>query len=778
MKIALAMIVKGSKEELNFLRKSLRNNAIYFDAVYITLTHKKGEKIPDEFYKLFVQYKVNVSHFTWVDDFSKARNFNFSQVPKEYDFIAWCDADDVFFDLSNRKMYSYIEEHPEFDAWTMQYYYDRDESFNPTVVHTKTQVIRNDGCVTWIGRIHEDLKENRELRVGYMNEIKRIHISTNERGLESAKRNARISLKDIKDRPNDPQAYFNLGNALIGSGEYKKAKPAFLKFLSMSNSNQEKYIIYQRLAHVEARLGNKDSAIEYLQRSIGMYPEFPDSYNQLGYLMFDFGMLDEAERYILIGLVTKPQYQKMIVYNPRDYDYNPMMALARVYFKKSRPDLALPMLRGCLKIYPDDEKLKNLVEEMSIETKRLERVIEASKRIDEMGDDKDKILFELRKLPEDLQSHPVISRIRNRYEVKTESSGKDIAYYCGETNFEWNPRLFKTKGFGGSEEAVINLTKEWAKLGYNVTVYNSCGTENITADGVMYKPWWTFNAKDKWDTLILWRNLKLLDYDLNASTILVDLHDVVSEGELTSLRLAKVKKVMVKTKAHRVLFPHIPDNKFAIVPNGQDLSLFNQEIERNPYLLINTSSPDRSMDSLPELFARVKEQVPFARLKWIYGWDNFEKWYASDKRMMAWKEKIQKEMEDAGIEDCGRVPQSEAAKLYLEGRILAYPSDFYEIDCISVKKAQAAGCIPVTTDFAAMEESNQYGIKVHTDRTIKDWSVPYQIGFGTKYEKAKQEWVDAVVKILKTPYEEQNEMKEWAKKFNWNLIASQWTNLM
>lgn len=323
-------------------------------------------------------------------------------------------------------MYSYLEEHPEFDAWTMQYYYDRDESLNPTVVHTKTQVIRNDGCVTWIGRIHEDLKENRELRVGYMNEIKRIHISTNERGLESAKRNARISLKDIKDRPNDPQAYFNLGNALIGSGDYKKAKPAFLKFLGMSNSNQEKYIIYQRLAHVEARLGNKDSAIEYLQRSIGMYPEFPDSYNQLGYLMFDFGMLDEAERYLLIGLVTKPQYQKMIVYNPRDYDYNPMMALARVYFKKSRPDLALPMLRGCLKIYPDDEKLKNLVEEMNIETKRLERVIEVSKRIDEMGDNKEKILFELRKLPEDLQSHPVISRIRNRYEIKTESSGKDM----------------------------------------------------------------------------------------------------------------------------------------------------------------------------------------------------------------------------------------------------------------------------------------------------------------------------------------------------------------
>jgi len=91
--------------------------------------------------------------------------------------------------------------------------------------------------------------------------------------------------------------------------------------------------------------------------------------------------MELAEIYFLVGLVTKPQYQTMIVYNPRDYDYNPMMALAKVYFKRSRPDMALPLLKGCLSIYPDDPKLIEYVGEMEKETARLGKAVEAVKHI-------------------------------------------------------------------------------------------------------------------------------------------------------------------------------------------------------------------------------------------------------------------------------------------------------------------------------------------------------------------------------------------------------------
>ena len=766
-KIALSLIVKPSDTEAVFLEQCLKNTAKYFDGIFITITgqHTGIEKIAKS-------YNAHVSHFTWVDDFAKARNFNFSQVPKDYEFIMWCDSDDIFRGLE--KMRDMIKDNSDVDAFALNYLYAFDQYKNPIVVHKKTQIVRNDGCVEWTGRLHEDFKENRALNVKFVDFIERLHMTTETHVKEAQERNVRISEKEAQENPNDPKMTFNLGNSYFGVGQYTEAKEQYLKFLVTSQSDDEKYIIYQRLSTCEKALQNKDKAVEYLLISIGLMYELPDAYNNLGYLYFDYNQLDNAERYLLKGLTTKPQYHKSIVYNPRDYDYNPMMALAKVYFNKSRPDLALPMLKGCAKIYPKDEYIAGLVTEMETESARLEKVLETIEHIETLAGNLEKIQYSLDKLPVDLQSHPAICRIRNKYFTKTESSGKDITYYCGQTQHIWNPEMAKTKGIGGSEEAVINLSKEWVKLGYNVTVYNSCGNEQMTCDGVVYRPFWAYNAKDKTDITILWRSPKLADYELNTGKIYVDLHDVIQAGEFTEKRLNKIDKIFVKTKFHRSLFPNVPDEKFAIIPNGQAFELFNQNIKKNKYLLVNTSSPERSLDVLPKLFKEVKKQVPQAECKWAYGFEIFNNAHANNKTMMAWKEKCEKEMEEAGIENLGRLSQKECAQLYIEGRILAYPSEFAEIDCISVKKAQACGCKPITSDFAAFAESNKHGIKIHSEKTKDNWSKPYQISFGIDDEKAQKEWVDAVVAELKKPIKEEKAMKNWTEKFAWDKIAIQW----
>ncbi len=777
MKIALAMIIKGDDKEAELLDRCLENVSPYVDGIFLSVSHKKGEAPNQKVANVGAKYRANVSDFVWKNDFAYARNFNFSHVPKEYDYILWCDADDVFRGLENLRQI--IEENPSVDAFAFNYLYDFDNYKNPIVVHKKTQVVRNDGCVEWVGKLHEDFRETRSLTVKFVDKlIERMHFTNDERVLVNFKRNIEISQEEVKLKPNDPRSYFNLANSYFGANKLVKAKAAYLKFLKTSESPEEKYIAHQRLSAVEQKLGNKDSAVEHLQIALGMYPEIPDTYHLLGYLMFENNQLDEAERYLLLGLVMKPKYHKMIVYNPRDYDYNPMMALAKVYFNKHRPDYALPMLKGCLQIYPDDQNIKGLVEEMEKELRRVEKVIEAVKYMETLGDDKNKILAEIEKLSPELQSHPAICRIRNKFFVKTESTGKDIAYYCGETKHEWNPEMAKTKGIGGSEEAVINLSKEWVKLGYNVTVFNSCGTMPMVCDGVTYKPYWHFNAQDKYDYLIAWRSPRLVDHNINASKIFIDLHDVVSAGEFNEKRLKKIDKVMVKTKAHRDLFPNVPDEKISIIPNGQDFKLFDKETKKNEYLLVNTSSPDRSMDVLPKLFMKVKKRVPMARLKWAYGWEIFDNTFSNDRKMMDWKERVQKEMEVAGIENMGRLSQEECAKLYLEGRILAYPTEFFEIDCISVKKAQACGCMPITTDFAALEESNQFGVKVHSKKTKDDWNKPYQFHFGIEDEETQNKWVEAVVDELLSPLPDTAKMKEWARKFSWDLIADNWIKIL
>lgn len=761
--IALAMIVKGSDDEAKVLDRCLNNISPYVDAIYITRTQKPGEKKNKAVEKVVKEYKGILSDFEWVNDFSAARNFNFSQVPKKYEYIIWSDADDVWRGLEN--LQDTIEEHKDVDAFGFWYLYDFDEYKKPTVVHKKTMVVKNDGCVEWAGALHEDFKENRSLKTMFVEGIERLHLTDQKRFGIAAKRNEEVSKADVEKNPNDPRVYWNYANSLISVGKYDEAAKNIEKFLTVSQSDDEKYLATINLGNLYKDAGKNEEAEKNFYAAIGMKPLIPDGYIQTGYFHIHLGNFKKAADYLLWGLTKKPQYHDIIVYNPRDYDYNPMMALAKCYWNIQRPDLALPMLEGCLKIYPDHEWIKPLAEEMRTEADRMQGVLKIIAELKEVAD-AEEVKKRLLSIDKKYQSHPALSALRNQYFIKTESTGKDLAIYCGFTTHEWNPDIYEKKGFGGSEEAVYYLSRELAKLGWNVTVYANVGTEPMERYGVTWKPFWEFNAKDKWDKLVVWRHPKILDYDLNCTDIYIDLHDVLPKGEFTEKRLEKIKKIFVKSNAHRVLFPNVPDEKFVIVPNGLDTSMFEDSPKKDQYLLINTSSADRSLDVLPKLFRRVKEQVPEAKLKWAYGWGIFDDAHGHEGKK--WKEDTIKALEDAGIDCLGKLNPKEVAELYKKANILAYPTAFYEIDCISVRKAQLAGCLPVTSDYAALAETNAKGIKVHTKDNEGGFS------HGMKDEKAQDEWVEAVVKKLKEPIEDRTEMVEWARGFSWPNIAEIW----
>src|ERR1035437_616945 len=261
-KLALCMIVKGSDSEAERLERCLDNVSQFVDGIFITITHLHGEKVNQVVWNVCSKYKAVVSGFEWTNDFAEARNFNFSGVPKEYDYILWCDSDDVFRNLN--KLKPIIVENPMVDAFAFWYLYEFDEYRTPIVVHKKTQVVRNDGCVSWIGKLHEDFKENRAINVKFVEGIERMHFTTDERSAESRERNVTISKAEAKHNPDDPKVYFNLANSLFGAGKNKEARRAYLKFIETSGSDDEKYVAYQRLSAVDDALGNREESIQDL----------------------------------------------------------------------------------------------------------------------------------------------------------------------------------------------------------------------------------------------------------------------------------------------------------------------------------------------------------------------------------------------------------------------------------------------------------------------------------------------------------------------------------
>lgn len=772
MKLALALIIKGDDKEAIVFARLLSNLSKYVDRIFVTITHKKDEQINEKVKQVAESFGAEISTFEWVKNFAKARNFSFSQVPKDYDYIMWADADDVFRGIENLR--DILDKNQDKDAFAMNYLYAFDKYKNPIIVHKKTMIVKNDNCVEWSGSLHEDFKENRNINIYFLKDIERLHLTDDDRVIVAKERNVECAKQGLEDKPNDPRSYWNLAQSLHGLGKFEESNKLFDEFLKLSYSDDEKYIARLRKAENFWYLGDISKALDESRYAVGTKPNYPDAYYLLGKFYAESQQYNNAIEAYVSGLVKKPPYYSIIVYNPRDYDYNPMMNLANVYFKINRADMALPLLEGCAKIYPKDKRLKETIKFIKKEAKRVTESIKAIAYLKDINDE-DKLKEEIAKLPKDIQSHPHICFLRNNKIVKKESSGKDLVIFCGYTEEIWSPETARLKGIGGSEEAVIHLAKRWQKAGYNVTVYNRCGHEELEFDGVKYKPEWAWNFRDKQDITILWRTPKWADYDINSTKIFVDLHDVIPDGEFNEKRLAKIDKVFVKTEFHKTLFPSISQDKFVVIPNGIDSSIFEQNLERDEKLIINTSSPDRSLSGFLDIIEEVKKEIPDIQAKWAYGWGVFDSVHGENTTVMEWKAKQEKKMKELGVENLGRISHEEVAKLYLTAGVFLYPTEFAEIHCISAVKAQAGGAYPITTDFAALDETVQYGDKIHSEKTKDNWCENYQYDFSIK---DKKEFIEKLIYKLKNPIDsKKEEMRKWAREtYNWDLIASKWLN--
>lgn len=184
---------------------------------------------------------------------------------------------------------------------------------------------------------------------------------------------------------------------------------------------------------------------------------------------------------------------------------------------------------------------------------------------------------------------------------------------------------------------------------------------------------------------------------------------------------------------------------------------------RNNKRIVYGSSYDRGLEHLLKMWPAIRREVPDAELRIFYGWNLFDVAWGDNPERQAWKEKMNKLMEQEGITHLGRISHEAVKKEFEEAGIWAYPTHFGEISCITAMKAQAYGAEPVVINYAALQETVQSGVKVEGDI--------YDEETQTAFEKV-------LIATLNMPMADDIRevmMREAQDKFSWKNVARQWT---
>lgn len=727
--VSLHLIVKDEVREVNELLSAAYN---WFDGIFVTVSDKKAYELLKEGENDTIKFDYR----KWNDKFDDARNHNWD-LGKDFYASMWLDADDVF-DFS--KVPLMMQALEDFDAVFLPYHYDHDENGNLIVSHWRERLVKRSKNFYWKGWVHENLiSDDGFIKVNLDYPV--IHKQKEGHKDSSAVRNHKI-LEKAYQETKDPRYIHYLGISYFTLKEFEKAIEILEEYCKVGGWDEEVYRSLIKMAEASHMLGNYDNSIQYAVRAVALMPEYPMAYEVLAHFEFQAGNYKDALEWTKMAL-TKPYPRNASIFDPTSKD-RAMLTGALCEFQLGNAREAYQILQRVKTV-----NITGLLPHMKYEA-NVQNLIEALPKMSELYKDK-KVLWDY--LDDDIKWRPEMRKFREAVTKPRKWGPNSIVYFCGKGYEEWGPHTWD-KGMGGSEEAVVYLTEELAKLGYDVTVFGEISKPLVTENGVKWHNWKEIDRRDEFDTLVIWR-MPQFATQFTAKRMLIDMHDLMPAEMVKPYKNAHY---MFKTQWHKDQYPNITN--YSIVPNGIVASQFNKSVKKRPYSVIYPSAYYRGLECLLGVWKDVKKEVPEATLDVYYGWQS---WVANEgeddfyHRMV----KLFDELKDYGVTEHGRVDHQTLADKYMETKVWAYPTEFPEIHCITAVKANLAGCKPVITDVAALRETGGPSASIiSTDKIYTD-------------EYNQNKFKKELIKALKEEHDPKVQ-QEWAKQFDWVNVAKDW----
>lgn len=710
--IALCCIMK---DEIKHIKALLESVSGCFDEIIFTDTGSTDGSIEyalsDEA-KTIAKCPVNLKHFKWVDDFAAARNHSMEGVTTDY--VMWLDLDDK---LSSTE--DFIRWRNEVmllaDFWLAPYHYSSDENGRPTCTFLRERVIKTSKRFKWQYFIHEGMIAEEPVQAQLATNWSVVHRRTKEDYEKDFNRNVSLLEKHASTGELPPRLKFYYGKELCDKGRFQEGYVWLDQVCTNPKLEQHDRILtfeylvkacifryQQEEDHKPEPQKNKTLLAKGLSlacQGMALAPNRAEFYCLAGDCLVKMGREREALPLYGAAAQCKKALDNQVGFlfiNHQAYEHIPMDMMARIKFRLGDLDGAILTGKESLEKFKHEETSKMLTEFLNLKD-RFEKTVTSEK-------------------------------------VKTD----DVVFTCvhGSHPYEFDEEIYKSRGIGGSETALVEVAKYIKKItGREVIVFNTREGEKVCESGVVYKPalqaYEYFNQYEP-KVHFAWRhNMKLT----NAPTFLW-CHDLQTPGAENHsiynghICLSEFHKEFVR------IMQGIPPEKIIISRNGINKERFLNDVKKNENKIIWPSSMDRGLERAIDILeiARQKSGRDL-ELHVFYGIESMLNGPLHEKAQF-----IKKKMEERPwVKYHGNVNQTRLAREFQESVVWLYPASFIETYCISALEAIYAKCVPLVRELGGLKNT----VKPFKD---KGWAKILFKDAETVEEKAV--WADELIDIL------------------------------
>lgn len=648
--IALCMIVKNEADNLPVLFESIKD---CFDEIHITDTGSTDNTI-----EVAKSLGAIVHNFEWVNDFAEARNYSFSHATTDY--ICWFDGDDS---LVNRQAFIDWRDNVmcTSDYWLAKY------NYGPGCEFDRERVIKRVLGVKWKYFVHEGIIPDENLGQKVTANYCFTWSVKHRRAEVDIEKDRSRNLKMFEGRIEtlDPRMKYYYGKELFEAQQPEKAIPWLMDAIMDKKIELHDRVLGVQYACYSFMQTNKfDEAINTALQGLHLIPQRAEYFCLIGdCLVKKFRPADAIPFYVAAkncinttsnGMITGPIFTYGEAYGPY-----PRNQLARIYVQTEQYERAEEEIKECLKLYPENPEVIMISEE-----------------------------FE--KVKATMKINPNL--------VENE----DIVITCpGQSLYEFDPGVERSKGIGGSETAVVYMAKHLKDITKKRVVVFNHRKEDAVFDGVEYisnEKMGEYFKNNRPKVNIAWR----YSAKITQAPTYVWCHDLLAPN----LHMQdNYEKVMCLSEFHKK-YVHsmigLPNEKILVTRNGIEPSKFSDQVfQKKKGKVIFSSSPDRGLDMAIRVMDEVVKVIPEAELHVFYGFDNMRK-----MGLDADIEKIEAMIYTRKwIKFKGNTQQNELMKEMQSSEVWLYPTNFNETFCITALEMLANKVYPIARSVGALQNT-------------------------------------------------------------------------